>query len=105
MSCYNNQNSIMNPIQLSSNYSNFITSKSMSSNNNNFSIENNKLFEYIKEMAIDYNLILPSKDNDCQQIENNNLSFHNLSFEKDDDDIIDKNKLNEVMKILSKYND
>ena len=64
--------------------------------------EDNNLFGYIKELAINYDLSLPNKESDSG-IVNMNYSIQEKSqscFEKDN---IDRNALNEVFKIISKY--
>ena len=68
----------------------------------NLSEDNNNLFGYIKELAIKYDLSLPNKEKDSGV-----LNMNCPILEKTKSDInkenIDRNILNEVFKIISKY--
>ena len=64
--------------------------------------EDNNLFGYIKELAINYDLPLPNKESDSG-IVNMNYSIQEKSQSCLEKDNIDRNALNEVFKIISKY--
>ena len=64
--------------------------------------EDNNLFGYIKELAINYDLSLPNKESDSG-IVNMNYSIQEKSQSCLEKDNIDRNALNEVFKIISKY--
>ena len=94
MESYNIDNSFKN------NSSKFSQKSNISSMNNNSFSENIKLFEATVEIAVNYNLILPSKNYDFILLEKKMIFDQNRINNENN---IDLNKLNEIMKILSKY--
>ena len=82
------------------NSSKFSQKSNISSMNNNSFSENIKLFEATVEIAVNYNLILPSKNYDFILLEKKMIFDQNRI---NNENSIDLNKLNEIMKILSKY--
>ena len=67
--------------------------------------DNNLLFSIIKELAINNDLNLPSKDKDFFNMsELNNFEFKNVGIPISKENI-DIDKLNKIMKIISKYNE
>ena len=82
------------------NSSKFSQKSNISSMNNNSFSENIKLFEATVEIAVNYNLILPSKNYDFILLEKKMIFDQNKI---NNENSIDLNKLNEIMKILSKY--
>ena len=70
---------------------------------NYFSENNDKLFKLTLELAINNNLILPSKDKDFFVINNDSIYNYNNILEIYGKEKLDWNKLNEIMKIFSKY--
>ena len=94
MESYNIDNSFKN------NSSKFSQKSNISSMNNNSFSENIKLFEATVEIAVNYNLILPSKNYDFILLEKKMIFDQNRI---NNENSIDLNKLNEIMKILSKY--
>ena len=70
-----------------------------SPNTNNFT-RNNKLYQITVEMAVNYNLMIPSKNKDFISLEKKSIFNQNGI---NNEDRIDFNKLSEIMKILSKY--
>ena len=106
MSSHSIENQIINNSQLNSKFSNFSQQSHIASTNNSSNEENNKLFQFTLEMAIDYNLILPSKEKDFSYLNKDTIFIPNSPYEiKTGIPIIDKNKLIEIMKILSKYSE
>ena len=73
-------------------------------NNESISENNNNLFEFIKELAIKYDLILPNKDIDSGNSIDSNILMERKSEFEDNKEKIDRDKLNEIFKIFSKYN-
>ena len=65
--------------------------------------KNNDLFDYIKELAINNDLPLPSKEKDSEISTNKYLALDQESEFNMNKKPIDKYMLNEVFKILSKY--
>ena len=79
-------------------------SKTQSITSTNYLSENNdKLFKQTLELAINNNLILPSKDKDFFTVNNDSIYNHNNILEINSKEKLDWNKLNEIMKIFSKY--
>ena len=101
MSFNNTENSYMNNNIQVNNYSKL--SQSIFGKSNNI-LNNDKLFRLTVELAINYDLNLPSKDKDFSILDNNNIYNRNNYLEINNEDRIDNSKLNEVMKIISKYN-
>ena len=97
-------NSLIINSQSNSKYSTLSKQSDLSASNNSLFLENNQLFEFTLEMAINSNLILPLKDKDFSYFEKDSLYTKSNSFGIMTVNKIDKNKLGEVMKILSKYN-
>ena len=93
----------MNNSQINSKISKFSQQSHIASTNNSSNEENNKLFEFTLEMAIKYDLILPSKEKDFALLEKDTIFIPNSPYEIKTGYQIDKNKLIEIMKILSKY--
>ena len=62
------------------------------------------MFEFIKELAIKYDLILPNKDIDSGNSIDSNILMERKSEFEDNKEKIDRDKLNEIFKIFSKYN-
>ena len=104
MSSNNLSNSIIINSQLNSKNSTFSKQSNLTPSKNSLSLENNKLFEFTLEMAINSDLILPSKDKDFSYFEKDSLYTESNSFGIKTPNKIDKNKLGEIMKIISKYN-
>ena len=106
MSSNSIENQLISNSQLNSKFSKFSQQSHIASTNNSSNEENNKLFEFTLEMAINYNLILPSKEKDFSYLEKDTIFIPNSPYEiKTGNPIIDKNKLIEIMKILSKYSE
>ena len=109
MSTNSIENLMMNNSQLKSKISKYSQQSQsqthIASTNNNSDEENNKLYEFTLEMAINYDLILPSKEKDFSYLEKDTIFIQNSPYEIKTGYQIDKKKLNEIMKILSKYND
>ena len=103
MSSKNIKSSIINSSQLFSKYSNLSQQSFLTSTNKNIIEDNNKLFEFILEMAINNDLDLPSKNKDFTYPESNDINLQNNYFELNTINKIDKNKTEEIMKILAKY--
>lgn len=98
------QNSIVNNSKLSNGCSNVFSQSIFTTTNNNIFEENYKLFELTLEMAIKNDLDLPSKDKDFISPENYDINIQNNFDEIKTIDKIEKSKLEEIIKILSKYN-
>ncbi len=84
------------------NYSKISKTQSITSINY-FSENNDKIFKQTLELAINNNLILPSKDKDFFTINNDSIYNHNNILEINGKENLDWNKLSEIMKIFSKY--
>ena len=103
MSSKNLHSSIINTSQLFSKYSNLSQQSFSTTTNKNIIEDNNKLFEFILEIAINNDLDLPSKNKDFTCLLNNDINLQNNYFELNSINKIDKNKTEEIMKILAKY--
>ena len=95
------QNSFMKRSDI--NNSSKISKNQSITSTNYFSENNDKLFKQTLELAINNNLILPSKDKDFFIINNDSIYNHNNILEIYGKEKLDWNKLNEIMKIFSKY--
>ena len=63
----------------------------------------NNLFDYIKELAVNYDLPLPNKEKDSGFYTTNSFFLEQNSQTDINKEKIDKNILNDIFKILSKY--
>ena len=65
---------------------------------------NDKLYRLTLELAINYDLNLPSKEKDFSTLDEKNIIGNQINYlDINYEDKIDNHKLNEVMKIISKY--
>ena len=94
LDCPQSENNLSNSI-----YSKFSNISNKPSVNNSFS-ESNLIFEFILEKAINYDLMLPSKEKDFTILDRND-TFNQLDINEEK---IDKVKLDKIMEIISKYN-
>mgnify|MGYP006873061066 CR=1 FL=1 len=69
-----------------------------------FSENNDKLFKQTLQLAINNNLMVPSKDKDFFSIDSESIYNHNNILEINNKEKLDWNKLSKIMKIFSKYN-
>ncbi len=93
----------------------FISSQETSINNSkksnmtsliseNLSEDEDNLFGFVKELAINNDLPLPNKEKDfCSLSKNNLFQSHKSEFEINKEKI-DKNMLQKILNIVSKYN-
>ena len=105
MSSNSIENQLISNSQLNSKFSKFSQQSHIASTNNSSNEENNKLFEFTLEMAINYDLILPSREKDFSYLEKDTVLIPNSPYEIKTSYQLEKNKLIEIMKILSKYSD